>query len=103
MRFRDKLLMRAFGRPEGLLSRIGGQRMVRGKTGCGRWLVATLGVADDASVLEVGCGPGVVLGVLAEAAPRGRVVGLAPSPVMLRHARPRNAEAIRAGRVESSS
>jgi ubiquinone/menaquinone biosynthesis C-methylase UbiE len=100
LRFHDKLLMRAFGRPEGLLGRIGGRLMVRGKAGCGRWLVATLGLADDASVLEVGCGPGVVLGVLAEAAPRGRVVGVDPSPVMLRQARRRNGEAIRAGRVE---
>jgi ubiquinone/menaquinone biosynthesis C-methylase UbiE len=100
LRIRDKLLMRAFGRPEGLLGRIGGRLMVRGKAECGRWLAARLGLADDASILEVGCGPGVVLGVLAEAAPRGRVVGVDPSPVMLRQARRRNAEAIRAGRVE---
>ena len=33
--FRDKLLMRAFGRPEGLLGRIGGRLMVRGKADCG--------------------------------------------------------------------
>ena len=65
-----------------------------------RWLAARLGLADDANILEVGCGPGVVLGVLAEAAPRGRVVGVDPSPVMLRQARRCNAEAIRAGRLE---
>lgn len=100
MRLSDKLLMRAFGRPEGLLGRIGGRLMVRGKADCGRWLAAKLGLADNASILEVGCGPGVVLGVLAEAAPRGRVVGVDPSPVMLRQARGRNIEAIRAGRVE---
>jgi ubiquinone/menaquinone biosynthesis C-methylase UbiE len=100
LRFRDKLLMRAFGRPEGLLGWIGGRLMVRGKTECGRWLAARLALADDASILEVGCGPGVVLGVLAEVVPRGRVVGVEPSPVMLRQARRRNGEAIRAGRVE---
>jgi hypothetical protein len=59
LRFRDKLLMRAFGRPEGLLGRIGGRLMVCGKAECGRWLAASLGLADDASILEVGCGPGV--------------------------------------------
>jgi ubiquinone/menaquinone biosynthesis C-methylase UbiE len=100
LRFREKLLMRTFGRPEGMLGRIGGRLMVRGKAECGRWLTARLGLADDASVLEVGCGPGVVLGVLAQAAPRGRVVGVDPSPVMLRQARRRNIEAIRAGRLE---
>ncbi len=76
--------------------------MVRGKAECGGWLTAWLDLADDANMLEVGCGPGAVLGVLAEAVPRGRVVGVDPSPVMLRQTRRRNDEAIRAGRVEVS-
>ena len=96
----EALLMRAFGRPEGLLGSIGGRLMVRGKAGCGRWLVDELALEQEASILEIGCGPGVVLGLLAAAVPRGRVVGLDPSSTMLRQARRRNHEWIKRGVIE---
>ena len=100
MSIRENLLMRAFGRPRGLLGRIGGRLMLRGKADCGRWLVDALDLPKDARVLEIGCGPGVLLGLFAQAVPEGRVVGIDPSATMLRQARRRNEQAIRDGRIE---
>jgi SAM-dependent methyltransferase len=43
-----------------------------------RRLLAGLGISADATVLEVGCGPGSVLRRLATLVPRGRVIGVEP-------------------------
>ena len=48
----------------------------------------------------IGFRPGVAIAGLAERATAGRVVGVDPSPVMLRQASRRNAAAIRAGLVQ---
>ena len=50
--------------------------------------------------MEVGFGPGTTIAQLAERLADGRIVGVDPSPVMLRQARRRNARAIASGRVE---
>jgi len=47
-----------------------------------RRTVAALKLRGDETVVEFGPGPGVGLRLLAEALPRGRVVGVEPSPVM---------------------
>lgn len=96
----DTLLMRTFGLPRGLLGRIGGRLMVRGKAQCGRWLIDELNLEPESSVLDIGCGPGVILGLLAEAVPHGRVVGLDPSVTMLRQAAKRNADMLARGVIE---
>jgi SAM-dependent methyltransferase len=65
-----------------------------------RWAVDLLDVQPTDRVIEIGFGPGVALAELAERAGAGLVVGVDPSPVMLRQACHRNAAAIRAGRVQ---
>ena len=95
-----RLLMRAFGRPEGLLGRMGGALMARGNRDCAAWVVGRLEIASRDAVLEVGFGPGVGIALAAAAAPLGRVAGIDPSREMLAQAKRRNDAAIRAGRVD---
>jgi len=59
-----------------------------------------LAAGPEDQVLELGCGSGRLLFRLAARARRGRVVGVDPSPLMLRHARYRNRSWIAAGRAE---
>lgn len=62
--------------------------------------VAALELAPEATVLEIGCGPGVALAQMALAATNGLVIGLDASPEMLRQAARRNRSAIESGRVK---
>ena len=55
------ILMRAFGRPQGVLGRLGGIIMARMNADCGIWVSDLLEVGSNDSVLEVGFGPGMVL------------------------------------------
>ena len=64
------------------------------------WVVDLLDVRPTDRVLDVGCGPGVAIELIAERASDGRVVGVDPSTVMLREAARRNRPAVRTGRVE---
>ena len=96
--FRE-ILMRAFGRPQGLLGRIGGMLMVRGNRECAAWVVGRLAIDVRDAVLEVGFGSGVGIAEAAAAASAGRVTGIDPSPEKLAQARARNAEAVASGRV----
>jgi ubiquinone/menaquinone biosynthesis C-methylase UbiE len=92
------LLLRLFGRPRGILGRLGGHIMARVNRHCAAWAVGLLDVRPQDRVLEIGCGPGVGIELLAHSALC--VVGVDPSPEMLRQARRRNALAVRDGRVE---
>jgi SAM-dependent methyltransferase len=94
------LLLRAFGRPRGLLGRLGGRVMARMNAEFGFWTVGLLEIDMSDRVLEVGFGPGVIIRRLADLAPDGFVAGIDPSPEMVAQARSRNAAAIRAGRVD---
>jgi trans-aconitate 2-methyltransferase len=49
--------------------------------------LARIPLADDAAVLDVGCGDGKVTALVAARVPRGRVVGIDPSPAMVDLAR----------------
>jgi arsenite methyltransferase len=49
---------------------------LRGKFACWHAEVAALGLSGDESVLDVGCGRGAVLAIVARAIPRGRAVGI---------------------------
>lgn len=64
------------------------------------WLQRTCDVQPRDRVLEVGCGHGIALGLLAASAARGSVLGIDRSSTMVDAARRRNAEAIAAGRVQ---
>jgi ubiquinone/menaquinone biosynthesis C-methylase UbiE len=90
----SKLLMRAFGRPEGLLGRLGGAIMGRMNRPAAAWAAELVGPQEHEHVLEIGFGPGVAVEVLAGAAPGVRVAGIDPSDVMHRQATRRNAAAI---------
>jgi SAM-dependent methyltransferase len=93
------LLMRAFGRPQGLLGRLGGRIMACVNADFGTWVGDLLKVGANDRVLEVGFGPGVVIEHLARRTSSGHVAGIDPSREMVAQARVRNADAIRDGRV----
>jgi len=78
---------------------LAGWIMARAGRAHNAWAVAHLDLQPQDCVLEVGCGPGVALGEIAERAVRGRVAGLDPSAVMLQQARRRNAVARQQGRM----
>lgn len=63
------------------------------------WAVGLLDLDPDATVLEVGAGPGVGVQLAAERTPRGRILALDPAPQMLEMARTRNRELLDAGQA----
>jgi SAM-dependent methyltransferase len=62
--------------------------------------IALLEVAPEDAILELGCGSGRMLSRLAARTRRGRVVGVDPSELMVRHARHRNRRWIESGVAE---
>lgn len=66
----------------------------------GRWVVSMLQVDSPHRVLEIGFGPGVDVARVARLTVNGLAAGVDPSGEMLRQATRRNADAIRAGRVD---
>jgi SAM-dependent methyltransferase len=100
---RLKRFLRAqFGRPAGLLGHLVGRIMVRTPSNMERirWTLSLLNVRPTDRVLEIGFGPGIAIELVSKVVRAGCVVGLDHSDVMVRQAGRRNAEAIRAGRVE---
>ena len=53
------ILLRMFGRPKGILGRLGGIIMARTNQKCAAWVIALLDIQPHDRVLEVGFGPGV--------------------------------------------
>ena len=94
------ILMRMFGRPQGVLGRLGGVVMARMNADCGAWVSDLLKVGPNDSVLEVGFGPGVVIQRLSQLAAAGHVAGIDPSREMVEQARARNAPALQGGHVD---
>jgi ubiquinone/menaquinone biosynthesis C-methylase UbiE len=92
--------MQMFGRPQGVLGRLGGIIMSRMNAACGAWVTELLDVRPNDTVLEVGFGPGVTIGRLSKLAPRGSVDGVDPSHEMVEQASARNATAIQNSRVD---
>ncbi|HYG88512.1 MAG TPA: methyltransferase domain-containing protein [Azospirillum sp.] len=94
------ILMRTFGRPQGVLGRLGGIIMARMNENCGAWVVDLLEIGPNDSVLEVGFGPGVVIQRLAILASAGHIAGIDLSREMVEQARARNVTAIQSGLVD---
>lgn len=88
-----------FALPAGILGRLAGWVMGRDDTPH-REVAALLAPVAGATVCEVGCGPGQLLVLLAQADPTLRVCGIDPSPVMLRQARVRTSNAGVTDRVD---
>lgn len=89
--------MRMFGRPQGILGRLGGIIMAHSNQ---KWVIDLLDVQPHDRVLEVGFGPGVGIQLLAEAASAGYVAGVDQSAEMVKQATARNVKAIERGRVD---
>jgi ubiquinone/menaquinone biosynthesis C-methylase UbiE len=94
------ILMRMFGRPKGILGRLGGIVMVRTNQKCAAWVIDLLGIQPNDSVLEVGFGPGVGIELLARLVSGGYVAGIDPSEEMIEQAKARNVKAIERGRLD---
>jgi ubiquinone/menaquinone biosynthesis C-methylase UbiE len=93
-------LMRMFGRPEGVLGRLGGVIMARVNRGAAAQVIEMLDFHPDDKVLEVGFGPGVAIELLLRRVPAGSVAGIDYSQEMVRQAAARNAAALRDRRAD---
>jgi ubiquinone/menaquinone biosynthesis C-methylase UbiE len=91
------ILMRMFGRPRGLLGRLGGIIMARMNEDCGAWVTDLLEIGPRDSVLEVGFGPGAIIQRLSKLASAGHIAGIDPSREMVCA---RNAIGIKGGLVD---
>ena len=92
-----RLLEVGFGRPRGVVGRVGGWLMARGNADTERHLVEIAELAEQDAVLVVGFGPGIGL---REAGERCRhVTGIDPSALMVTTAHRRCADLISQGRV----
>jgi SAM-dependent methyltransferase len=91
-----------FRRPTGFFGSLAGWIMTHRPSNRerNRWAVALLDLDDSDRVLEIGCGPGLALELVADRVSQGSVVGLDHSPLMAAWARTRNDAQIRAGRLE---
>jgi ubiquinone/menaquinone biosynthesis C-methylase UbiE len=96
-----RFLRRQFGRPTGLWGRAAGRIMAKRPSNLERirWTLSLLGVQPTDRILEIGPGPGIAVEILSLMAPRGMIVGVDHSDVMVRQAARRNARAVREGRV----
>lgn len=87
---------RPTGRPGSLLGRI---MAVQHRT-LTLWTIDQMGVRTADHILDVGCGGGMAIGLLARRTTEGLVAGLDYSPEMVRQATARNRDAVGRGRVE---
>lgn len=94
----ERLLGMGFGRPRGVLGRVGGWLMARGNADTERHMVDVAELSPDETVLVLGPGPGV--GLRAAARRCDRVVGVDPSELMLATCRRRNADLVDSGVVQ---
>src|SRR5262249_14852584 len=94
-----RILTRMFGRPSGIMGRLGGRMMARGNRACAAWVIDLLGAAPSDHVLEIGFGPGVAIALLTTRITSGDIAGVDPSAEMLAQASARNQAAVERGRV----
>jgi hypothetical protein len=77
------ILMRMFGRPQGMLGKLGGTVMARMNRPAAAWGIGLLELRPGEKVLEIGFGPGVAIELLARGAPDIQVAGIDPSSEMV--------------------
>jgi hypothetical protein len=61
----QSILIRTFGRPKGILGKLGGAIMARTNQKCAAWVIALLDIQPKDTVLEVGFGSGIGIQLLA--------------------------------------
>src|SRR5262249_59460783 len=76
MNITQDLLLRMFGRPQGMLGRLGVVIMPRANERCGMWVIELLQIAPKDAVLEVGFGPGVIIERISQRAAMTHVAGI---------------------------
>jgi SAM-dependent methyltransferase len=76
-----------------------GRSFARSNADVNRFVVEQLEVQPHERVADLGCGPGLGIAALAEAASEGKVLGVDHSKTMIEQARRRNADAIERGQV----
>lgn len=90
-----------FGRPRGMVGRIGGRLMTgQEKRDMAEWVFSEVGVASSDHILEVGFGAGLGIEVAVDATPEGFVAGIDYSQEMVEMARERNATAVETNHVD---
>src|SRR5262249_60732957 len=97
MNITQDLLLRMFGRPQGMLGRLGVVIMPRANERCGMWVIELLQIAPKDAVLEVGFGPGVIIERISQRAAMTHVAGTARSAERGKAARIRNSAARETG------
>lgn len=95
-----KFVWGQFGKPSGLFGWFIGRGMARSNVYEAHWTVSLLDIQPENRVLEIGFGPGLSTQYAAEKATQGFVAGIDHSKTMVRFARRRNAEALKAGRMD---
>ena len=93
-------LLSQFGKPRGRFGRFLVRGMNFGHSGLTRWGLTKVEIAENATVLDIGCGGGRTLERLASLARLGKVVGIDYSEDSVAVARKRNRQLIANGRVE---
>jgi len=88
-----------FEHPRGLAGLLGGMIMARFTRVRNEWMISLIDVQPGDHILEIGFGPGVLVGLLAERAADGVVEGVDVSALMLEQAGRRNRALIGSGRV----
>lgn len=99
----QSIIVGQFHHPSGPLGSMAGWIMAHRGSNLerNRWTLSLLGIDEGDRILELGFGPGVAVGLAAAAAgPRGHVVGVDHSSVMLTQAKRRNRALIDQGRVD---
>jgi len=86
--------------PSGRLGRAVGHVLALVNRAPNRLSIEALDVGDGDTVLELGCGPGAAVAMLASRTPAARIVGIDLSPDMISLAGERNHRAVESGAIE---
>ncbi|OGS53763.1 MAG: hypothetical protein A3J40_06205 [Erythrobacter sp. RIFCSPHIGHO2_12_FULL_63_10] len=93
---RPEFIAAQSGHARGFLGRLIARIMARETFADNARAVELLDIRDGDRVIDIGCGPGAMLEMIAVQHPDARIVGLDPSPAMIEVATRRNARAINA-------
>ena len=87
------------GKPSGVLGRLLGKLMNLGHRDTFAWGLARLSIKPDSVVLDIGCGGGAAVKMIAAMVSKGRVCGIDHSRDMVNLSRQVNKQLIESGRV----